>query len=246
MMRTLNRYVQAQAPTAGSAQGIHAKSDSDPQTTVASSPDSGFQKSDRPGSAAQDPLFIQLFYVYRAGGRGPLKSIKGGEELKSGDHYKVYFRTSRDCYAYVYQLDAEGSVFRLFPMDRFDGVLLQNDNPVKAGSDYVLPSKDRFFYLDNVVGKEQFLMAVYAQRNSALEKIDAAPDQGMQLNDAIQIGNAGKELLEYLTTDNVSATVQSMIFPVAWQAHDSASPVSGYFIESSEGGSIHTLEFFHR
>ena len=52
------------------------------------SPANAFKKVIPPGAEKQKPLYIEVFYVYRAGGRGPLRPIKRGEELKSGDHYK--------------------------------------------------------------------------------------------------------------------------------------------------------------
>ena len=115
-------------------------------------------------------------------------------------------------------------------MDQFDGVALRNENPVRAGSDYVLPSKDRFFYLDDVVGKEQILFATFLQQNLALEIIDRVLHDSIRLNKTIQASNAGKELVECLTAGNQNGNILTMISPVAWQVGDSASPVSGYLI----------------
>jgi hypothetical protein len=131
-------------------------------------------------------------------------------------------------------------------MDRFDGVLLNHRNPVKAGSDYVLPSRNRFFYLDNTVGQEQILIIACLQPNEELEKRDQALNAAIRLNDSSQISRARKALLDSLTGDDQKENTQTMISPVAWQAKGSASPVPGYLIESVEGAVLHSVNFLHK
>ena len=73
---------------------------------------------------------------------------------------------------YIYHIDASGTIFRLFPIKRFDGLTAKHLNPVKGGSNYVLPSTDRFFYPGNTIAKETFYFVASIQRNLDFETID--------------------------------------------------------------------------
>ena len=42
-------------------------------------------------------LSFEINYVYRTAGVGELKTIKNGDTLKSGDHYKIVFTPDKDC-----------------------------------------------------------------------------------------------------------------------------------------------------
>ncbi len=199
-----------------------------------------------PESPIVQPLSIQASYVYRAGGTGPLLPITRGGELNSGDHYKIYFKANQDCYVYVYQTDATGQIFRLFPLKQFDGVMLNHNNPVKAEADVVLPSKDRFFYLDDIIGKEKILFVASVQRNIELEVLDNTLKKSVRSKNKTQISRAKKNMADYLTTRVNSGIIKTLTSPVAWQANDATSPVLGYLIKSMEKDSFHEVEFFHR
>jgi hypothetical protein len=192
------------------------------------------------------PLSIQASYVYRAGGTGPLLPITSGGELNSGDHYKIYFKANQDCYVYVYQTDATGQVFRLFPLKQFDGVMLNHNNPVTAEADVVLPSKDRFFYLDDIIGKEKIFFVASVQRNIELEVLDNTLKKAVRSKNKTQISLSKKNMADYLTTRVNSGIIKTLTSPVAWQANDTTSPVLGYLIKSMEKDSFHEVEFFHR
>ena len=58
---------------------------------------------------ASPPLSFDINYVYRKGGVGELRTIKNGDTLKSGDHYKIVFTPDKDCYVYIFQVDSSGS-----------------------------------------------------------------------------------------------------------------------------------------
>ena len=228
---------------------VHDANATPDKPTVALVPESPVKEvhgGESPESPIVKPLSIKAFYVYRAGGTGPLLPITSGGELNSGDHYKIYFKANQDCYVYVYQTDATGQVFRLFPLKQFDGVMLNHNNPVKAEADVVLPSKDRFFYLDDIIGKEKIFFVASVQRNLELEGLDKTLKKAMRSKNKTQISRAKKNMANYLSTRVNSGIIKTVTSPVAWQANATASPVLGYLIKSMEKDSLHEVEFFHR
>lgn len=193
-----------------------------------------------------ETLSAQVQYVYRSGGTDPILPIRNGEELNSGDHYKIFFRANRDCYVYIYQIDAPGNIFRLFPIKQFDGVTLNHQNPVKGGSHIVLPSKDRFFYLDNTIGKETFYFVASLQRNLGLETIEKKMRAAQSSTDPTQISKVRKDMTEYLTSRGNGRISTKLVAPVAWQSDLTPSPVIGHRLGNLDQDSLHRLEFWHR
>jgi hypothetical protein len=191
------------------------------------------------------PLSILMCYVFRAGGEGPLLPILPGKKLSSGDHYRLYFKSSRDCHVYIYQTDASGQVFRLFPLARFDGVVLDHKNPVKADNDYAVPAGNRFFYLDETIGKERIYLAVSSYRMDRLEALDNRLSEARQTNDATQISAAGKTLVNYLTDRQSSAGVDTKNLSITWEDDESRLPVKGYLFEAQGPEDVHMVEFLH-
>ena len=151
-----------------------------------------------------------------------------------------------NCYVYVYQTDATGQVFRLFPLKQYDGVMMNHENPVKAEADVVLPTKDRFFCLDDIIGKEKIFFVASVQQNKELETLDNTLKIEERSKNETQISRARKDMTAYLTTGDNGGIVKRLISPVAWQANDATSPVLGYLIHSKEKDSFHQIEFFHR
>lgn len=192
------------------------------------------------------PLSILASCVYRTGGTGPLLPITNGIELNSGDHYKTYFKASQDCYVYVYQTDATGQVFRLFPLKQFDGVMLNHNNPVKAEADVVLPSDDRFFYLDNTIGKEKIYFIASLRRISDLETLEDRIANALQAEDEKQISESSQAINAYLTKRGMGAISKTQTVMVAWNDGDATFPITGFQFESLKEESVHTLEFMHR
>ena len=192
------------------------------------------------------PFSIQVYGVYRSGGSGALLPITNGTEMNSGDHYKIYFRSNRDCYAYIYQIDAQGAIFQLFPLHQFDGVALNQANPVVAGVNYMLPNRNRYFYLDDTTGAETLYFATYLHRNEELEAKYAALQQALRSNVGSQISRAEKMLAAYLKGGKVEKEVQMIISPVSWKSEQSPAPVLGYHIQDIGEAGIHTIDFIHR
>ncbi len=163
---------------AGAADATSPSSDSDlttrgPAGTVRVTPEPGTAApvpATLPAPASPRPLSFKVNYVYRPGGRGPLKSLVEGSVLNSGDHYKIQFTPAEDGYVYIFQVDSSKAIFQLFPMTSFGGVRVDNLNPVKGGVTYHLPAKDKSFKLDDTVGSETIVFLAFREPNRTLEQ----------------------------------------------------------------------------
>lgn len=163
---------------AGIVGATNPPSDSDlttrgPAGTVRVTPEPGTvapQPASLPSPVSSKPLSFKVNYVFRPGGRGPLKPLVEGSVLNSGDHYKIQFTPAEDGYVYIFQVDSSKAIFQLFPMTSFGGVRVDNLNPVKGGVTYHLPAKDKSFKLDDTVGSETIVFLAFREPNRALEQ----------------------------------------------------------------------------
>lgn len=93
----------------------------------------------------------------------------------TGDTYKITLTTIKNGYFYLFQLDSSGRARRLFPMKDFDGIILKdNENPLPATMNKILPSVVQSFELDDVVGTEALYLCAYEQRQDWLEDFQQA------------------------------------------------------------------------
>ncbi|MBI4676177.1 MAG: DUF4384 domain-containing protein [Elusimicrobia bacterium] len=98
-------------------------------------------------------LSLDVLFYYE-GEDGKMKALSEGSVLRSGDGYAVYLRPSDDCHLYVFQVDALGKTFRLFPNPEFKTAA----NPVATASDLWIPNDRSLYTLDETTGRERFFV----------------------------------------------------------------------------------------
>ena len=110
-----------------------------------------------------------MSYSYRPTDQLNCRSLTNGGVLHSGDRYQIRFIPEQDGYAYIFQIDSSGKIYRLFPVEGSDTSQTANVNPVRAGVTYFVPAEDEAFQLDDQVGQEQIHFLAFRNRNVALE-----------------------------------------------------------------------------
>jgi len=96
-------------------------------------------------------LSVDIAFFYEDA-KKKMRPLKDGDVLKSGDGYALYIKPSDTSFLYVYQVDALGKSFRLFPNPEFRTA----ENPVAAGLDVWVPNQKDVLFLDETTGKEFF------------------------------------------------------------------------------------------
>ena len=130
----------------------------------------------------QAALPLAVNYTWRPRGEAGFRPLDNGSVLRSGDLYKIIFTPQTDGYVYIFQTDATGKVYRLFPLDEFGGVRLDHENPVAAGKTYTVPAPGKSFFLDDNTGTEKIYLVATPREDGELEahyqKLLAARSQG--------------------------------------------------------------------
>lgn len=157
---------------------------------------------DRPLNSA---LSVQVSYSYRPTDQLNFRSLMSGGVLHSGDRYRIRFTPEQDGYAYIFQIDSSGKIYRLFPVEGSDAPQPANVNPVRAGVTYFVPAEDEAFQLDDQVGQEQIHFLAFRNRNVDLEDQYAALAEARQAQDNLRIANLQAQLTHSLQKTRLGA-----------------------------------------
>jgi len=197
-------------------------------------------------SADYSSLSFAVNYVYRTAGVGELRTIENGDALQSGDHYKIVFTPDKDCYVYVFQIDSSGQIFQLFPMKSFQGVKVNNFNPVKTDKTYILPSSDKAFELDKVVGVERIYFIASDDRDEQLENLYADLRKAVNRKKISESGDTRSKLNKYFRRRGIKVVPSEQNIEVPWKETGDIFSVMGRRLENLSSDSLHMLEFIHR
>jgi len=118
--------------------------------------------SNAPAKDTSDNLSLYLDFLTRPAQSDTFRTFTDTDTLTSGDLYKIMIRPEADGYLYIFQVDASGAIQRLFPMAEYNGLRLNNINPVRRGTTYFLPAANKAFQLDDNHGKDAIY--VFASR----------------------------------------------------------------------------------
>lgn len=161
--------------------------------------------------------FAVDFAMFRDNGTGLPVQLHNGDTLHSGDGYFFHIKTGKGSanYFYLFQVDALGKLFRLFPSTQYHA----GTNPVAADTRLTLPNENEVFYLDNTIGKEMFYFLASAKPVATLEQlengtIDDIMNSGMPLRGpagtraktgtvAARLGETQVEVQELRFTENL-------------------------------------------
>jgi hypothetical protein len=198
-----------------------------------------------PVSATSAELNFSISYVASPDGKLPYEALTDGATLRSGQYYKIIFTPSEESYVYIFQTDSSGKIYRLFPMQEFQGRTLNNLNPVTPDNTYYIPAKNLSFVLDQQVGPETIYFLAARQRQPELElyyeRLDFAryykpPDQAQQLQAQLV------DTMEEKGYADIKADQYAQ--PVAWEENGQNFSAIQQRLESCNG-CVHVLTFQH-
>jgi len=133
-----------------------------------------------------NPIQVE-FSMFKENGKKPPTPVKTGDSMRSGDAYFFHIRPSKDCFLYLFQVDATGRAFRLFPSDTYH----TQANPVLGKASITLPNQTEVFYLDQTVGKEEFYFLASDEPVEQLESLDVDTVDGIMRSGLTLRGPAG-------------------------------------------------------
>ena len=124
-------------------------------------------------ATTETPIKFPMSYQYRPAqdSTGQFQALTENAVLHSGDTYKVIFTPNENLYIYIFQQDASNQVQRIFPMEEYKGIRLNNHNPVEKGRQYVLPTKEKSFRLDKTTGTEKIYFLASRYKDAVLENL---------------------------------------------------------------------------
>ena len=95
--------------------------------------------------------------------------LESGQRLSSDDRYCIAIHPKQQAWCYVFQIDATGCLFNLFPKIA-NAPHSTGRNPVQPGQWTLVPDGDEALYLDETLGVEHIYVAVAGARWPELEQ----------------------------------------------------------------------------
>ena len=123
------------------------------------------------------PISLDVLLVRKTirNGAVTLLPINDGDTLRdgrgnpqAGDKFRIMFRANTNCYVYVIAIDGSAWAQGVFPPPGNPFA-----NPVKAGTQYVIPEKNNWFSLDQFKGIETIFFVASQQKRQDIETIMA-------------------------------------------------------------------------
>ncbi len=138
---------------------------------------------------APDPNLELTVVIAKRNPDNTVSVLKSGGELTSEDHYGIFFRPTTDAYDYIFQQDSSNAIDVLFPNPEYS----PQTNPVPAGTEVWVPKDIKhWFFLDEKLGQEAFMVVASRERNDELESILNRPQTpGGDLSLWLQSGSRG-------------------------------------------------------
>jgi hypothetical protein len=117
-------------------------------------------------------LQFDINYSFRPKNQGELQRLENGAFLNSGDTYKIVFTPKQDAHVYIFQVDGSDKIWRLFPIERWEKLTLNQSSRVKAGKTYYAPTQTKSFQLDQQVGTEKIYFIATTMPDNELEQLN--------------------------------------------------------------------------
>jgi hypothetical protein len=132
-------------------------------------------------------------------------------------------------------------------MKIFNGIPLNNVNPVKKDQTYIIPSPDKAFVLDNRVGTERIYFIASPKRNQELETLYGALKGAVKQKNSSQITKNQNKLDRYFKRRGMFAGSPSdKKLQIPWREDNDVFTVIGQRLENFCKGCVHILEFHHQ
>jgi hypothetical protein len=183
------------------------------------------------------PINFPMSYQFRPAqdSTGQFQALTENAELHSGDTYKIIFIPNENLYVYIFQQDASNQVQRIFPMEEYKGIRLDNNNPVEKGREYILPAKEKSFRLDKNIGTEKIYFMASRYKDAILENLP----QIMQLPKAADIVTSMQSKgFDDIVSDDKVHTLQ-------WQENNQSMSANLKTRLQSCSGCLNVLTFKH-
>jgi len=86
--------------------------------------------------------------------------------LNEQDNYQIIVTPGVNSYLYLFQLNSEQILIKLFPDEAID-----LKNPLESSGKYILPGEDEWYHLDQLTGEEKIYLSLQLEESEKLMKL---------------------------------------------------------------------------
>ena len=140
-----------------------------------------------------DAINLHTVFVFAPNGQD-FRPFHPGDQLRSGDHYKILVKPEDDTFLYLFQMDSSQRLYWLFPTDDLK-INIQARLPLRKNQTYSLPAQDETYFLDQMQGDENIYMIARKTPDPYLEELGR---RLMDQTDPQARREAEKKILQYI------------------------------------------------
>jgi hypothetical protein len=217
------------------------------QSYLSSSPSA--YKGAKTENQVTNQLHFSIAYVYRPKGKERFEPLPNGGIMHSGDLYKILFQPTQDCYVYIFQADASGKIYGIFPLEHFKGTQVNLLNPVQAEKIYFVPAQDKSFRLDEQTGSETIYFLAFQQPDRELEALYLEVINAQNADISSQIEETQRKFLSKLEAKGPAVVVSDSEKTERVSFKDDNEKLFSVLQRRLEGmcdGCVNTLTFTHQ
>jgi hypothetical protein len=127
------------------------------------------------------------FGMYRILPDGSTEYVREGDTLFSGSGYYFVVRPNAKSYVYLYQIDSNNQVFRLFPNEAYE----TGQNPISGNQDKMIPNSAMEYFLDESSGTEEIFFFASKAPIEKLENFSTGDRKSLPIEETKDRGVAG-------------------------------------------------------
>lgn len=105
--------------------------------------------------------------LFKKVGNDETADLRDGDILTGDDEYAIIFKAKIPAHIYIFQIDTNGKMEKLFPNQKFT----DNENPLVPKEQYRIPYLSHWFVLDSNKGEELFVLMACKEELKAPEEI---------------------------------------------------------------------------
>lgn len=136
------------------------------------------------------------------------KQVKPGYSFHSGDKFRFEVTSNRDGWLYILHAAPGGKLKQLWPRT-------QDDNAIKAGQTYEIPSSPGVFVFDESAGQEYFYVAIRASRTAPNLDVQVPASRSMSQTKATtthQEREGDADIKNFVIRDPFGETGRGVVF----------------------------------
>jgi len=198
---------------------------------------------------AFEPFTFKIKYLSRPKGEEDFQPLGNDSVLYAGSHYKLIFEPTENSYVYIFRIDSDNKISRLFPPVKPKRAAKANQNPVQKGVTYFVPAERKSFRLNKQPGKETIYFVATQQPDATLEgqyQLMLAAQKARSFEERLAARQEWDTAMESRGFAPELVADETQNTPLTWKEKKQQFSVMPQYLKGMCDKCVHMVSFQHR